>query len=111
MNAFMAYLPPKGRQDVVAGRVYRRFMEQGQFTFYQEPAWIYRFFAREYGPEQLFAIIFAAWWGFPRRDCARLSGLETGAAAWEELNGLLERQKKTLREERAVWDGEHPSRG
>lgn len=59
------------------------------FVFTNEPTWLQEYFIREYSDEQLFAIVFGAWYGLPENACRMISNRTRQAFAWKILNGFL----------------------
>ena len=75
--------------SAIAVTTFEREQANAGFVFLNEPAWLQKYYTKEYSDEQLFAVIFGAWYGLSEKACQILSNKTRRAFVWPLLNCLL----------------------
>lgn len=75
--------------SAVAVKTLAREKADEGFIFFDEPSWLQEYFSKEYSDEQLFAIVFGAWYGLSESACRMIADRSRPTFAWKILNGFL----------------------
>lgn len=75
----------------IAAKTFARKDEAEGFYICEEevPEWLVNYYNIEYSDEQLFAIVFGAWWGLSKEECHMIANRNRRNLSWKILNCFL----------------------
>lgn len=76
-------------ETAAAEQTFRREHEDAGFFFKEKPQWLYQYFNTEYGQEQVFAVVFGAWYGLHQKACHLIGNKNWRRLSWRILNAFL----------------------
>lgn len=76
-------------ETAVAVQTFQREHEDAGFFFQEKPQWLYQYFSTEYTQEQVFSVVFGAWYGLSPKMCHLIGNRNWRKLSWRILNAFL----------------------